>query len=170
MGSGLSAEDVLVEAGARGAGAAGSDKEREDLLRLIRVFKDSLLAEIRDDDFPGILAGTYVFRAGKQLGIGLILTLQGRAVICWMKGFLKRPVAEVVPLASIGSVELGHRRVTGKAKPVPAIFLEAAESWELLCSPDVPDEAPLYGMVLGLLDGSINPERIPVEEAETGAP
>lgn len=158
-----------MEAAARGADAANSDQERADLLKILPAFKDSLLEEVRDGDFPGILAGTYVFRAGKKLGAGMVLTLQGRAVICWMKGFLKRPIAEVVPLTSISSVELGHRRVTGKAKPAPAIFIKAAESWELLCSPDVPAEAPLYGLLVGLLDGSVNPEQWLVEAPETGA-
>lgn len=154
----------------RGAEAARSDQERADLLKILRVFKDSLLVEIRDGDFPGILAGTYVFRGGKRLGVGVVLTLQGRAVISWMKGFLKRPMTEVVPLASIDSVELGQKRVTGKAEPAPTIFLEATESWELICSPDVPAEAPLYGLLLGLLDGSVNPEQLPVDAPEPGAP
>lgn len=148
-----------MEAAARGAEAANSDQERADLLKILPAFKDSLLEEVHDGDFPGILAGVYVVRAGKKLGAGLVLALQERAVICWMKGFLKRPTAEVVTLASISSVELGHRRVPGKAKPVPAIFVEAAENWELLFSPDVPTEAPLYGLLVRLLDGSINPEQ-----------
>lgn len=170
VGSDLMAQDVLVEAAARGADAAGSDQERADLLKILPAFKDSLLEEVRDGDFPGILAGAYVFRAGKRLGAGLVLTLQGRAVICWMKGLLKRPTAEVVPLASISSVELGHKRVTGKAKPAPTILVEATERWELLCSPDVPAEAPLYGLLVGLLDGSVNPEQWPLDAPETAAP
>jgi hypothetical protein len=169
VGSNLTAQDVLVEAAVRGADAAGSDQERADLLKIMPAFKDSLLGEVRDGDFPGLLAAVYVVRAGKKLGAGLVLALQGRAVICWMKGFLKRPTAEVVPLASISSVELGRRRVPGNAKPVPAIFVEAVESWELICSPDVPAEAPLYGLLVGLLDGSVNPEQWPVGAPETEA-
>ena len=165
MASTLTARDVLVEAGVRGADAAGSDQERADLLKILPAFKDSLLEEIRDGDFPGILAKTYVFREGRKLGGGMVLTLQERAVICWMKR-LKRPAAEVVPLASISSVELGHRRVTGKAKPAEAIVVEAAERWELLFSPDVPAEAPLYGLLMGLLDGSVNPKHWPVDAPE----
>lgn len=36
----------------------------------------------------------------------------------------------------------------------------AAEQWELLCSPDVPKDAPLYGMLAGLLDGSLTPDQL----------
>lgn len=157
----LTAKDVFVEAAGRGSDASGSEKEREDLLKIVQVFGKEMIERIEDGDAPGIFATARVFRAGRSLGVGVVLTLGDRAVVGWMKGFLKRPTTEVVPFASIESVDLRKKQVSGWAQPVPCVFVAAEEDWELMCSPDVPQEAPLYQLLCASLDGRLSSEQWP---------
>jgi hypothetical protein len=159
----LTAKDVFVEAAARGSDASGSEKERADLLKIVQVFGKELVERIEDGDEPGILVTARVFRAGRSVGVGPVLTLGNRMVVGWMKGILKRPTSEVVPFSSIASADLRKKQVSGWAQPVPCVFVAAEEDWELMCSPDVPSEAPLYELLCASLDGRLTPEQWPAD-------
>jgi|SRR6188472_658293 len=158
----MAAEEVLLDAAERGYVASGSDKEGKDLIRVLPVYKTALLSRIVDDDVAGVLALSYAFRDGKDLGGGVILTLGDRALIGWMKGLLKKPVVEAVPLSSISSVEQGVRRPGGRIRSEhPIITVEAESKWEILYSPDVPPDAPLYSLLTDLLAGRVKADQLP---------
>jgi hypothetical protein len=158
----MAAEEVLLDAAERGYAASGSDKEGKDLVKVLPVYKTPLLAQILDDDVAGVLALSYTFRDGKDLGGGVILTLGDRALIGWMKGLLKKPVVEAVPLSSIASVKRGVRPPGGRIRSEhPIITIEAESKWEILYSPDVPPDAPLYGLLVSLLTGEVVADQLP---------
>lgn len=160
----MSAQDVLIDSADRGAIASESDVERKDLLQLLRVFKDALLVNIRDGDVPGLLAGTPIFRNGKDLRIGVVLALEDRVLLGWMKGILKKPVIEAIPLSSITSVEHSARppQANRYQKVTSSLLIKAADDWELLCSPDVSDRAPLYRILVELLSGELKLDQLPL--------
>lgn len=162
----MTGQDVLVTAAERGVGASESEVEGSDILKVLRVFKGELLGEVREGDVAGVLAPAYLFRGGKHLGGGLALALQDRVVFGWLRGILKRPTIAVVPLASISSVESTTKAVGGHAPPMPTIAVSAGEDWELVQSPDVPAEAPLYDILHRLLDGNLRADELPAVEGE----
>jgi hypothetical protein len=158
----MAAQEVLVDAAERGFAASGSEKERKDLIKTLPVFKTALLAQIRDDDVAGVMALSYTLRDGKDLGGGVVLTLGDRALIGWMKGLLKKPVVEAVLFSSITSVEQGVRPPGGRIRSEhPILMVEAESRWEILYSPDVPAEAPLYGLLADLLAGRQKADQLP---------
>ncbi|HEY6729724.1 MAG TPA: hypothetical protein VI039_01730 [Solirubrobacterales bacterium] len=152
----MSAEDVLVNAAERGWVAVDSEMEKSAIMDMVKVFKGALLKEIRDDDVAGALAAVLVIRDGDVLGTGVVVVLADRALIGWMKGLLKKPVVEAVPLATITEVTRGVKEPTRRiCNPNRAIFVRAAQDWELLCArTDIPDQ-PVYDLVAGLLGGTI---------------
>lgn len=155
-----------MDAAERGATASRSDAETKDLLKIVKVFKDALLAKMAEDDVAGIMTSTYVFRDGKPLGAGVVLTLSDRALFGWMKGIFKKPVIETVPLSSITAVKRGVKASTPRMpKATSALFVKAGQEWEFLCSPYVAADAPLYGMLADLLSGTLKPDQLP-----SGAP
>ena len=154
----------IDDGGGTGIAASESPVEREDILKILQVFKANLLAEIRAGDVAGILAPTYLYRDGKRLGGGLVLTLGDRAVIGWMRGIFKRPTTEIVPLTAIDAVQRATKVVGGKAEPMPAILVTAGDDWEMLQSPDVPAQAPLYELLSRLLDGSLHADELPIDD------
>ncbi len=165
----MAADEVLIDAVERGYLASGSEKERQDILKVLSVFKDALLREIRADDMAGVMALCYTLRDGKDLGSGVILTLADRALFAWMKGLLKKPVVEAVPFSSIAGVERGVRAPSGRIRSEhPTITVKAASDWEILCSPDVPDDAPLYGLLVDLLGGRVKVDQLPDLESQWG--
>lgn len=157
----MAADQVLIDAVERGYLASGSDKEKQDILNVLRVFKDALLREIRVDDTAGVMALSYTFRDGKDLGSGVVLTLGDRVLFGWMKGLLKKPVVEAVPLSSIAGVERGVKPASRRLRENRTITVKAASEWEMLCSPDVPDDAPLYGLLTDLLSGRVGVDQLP---------
>lgn len=158
----MAAQEVLVDAAERGFAASGSEKEGKDLIKALPIFKTALLAQVRDDDVAGVMALSYTLRDGKDLGGGVVLTLGDRALIGWMKGLLKKPLVEAVLLSSIASVEQGVRSPGGRIRSEhPIITVEAESRWEILYSPDVPADAPLYGLLADLLAGRQKADQLP---------
>jgi hypothetical protein len=158
----MGAEEVLLDAAERGYAASGSDKEGKDLFGVLPVYKAALLSQILDDDVAGVLALSYTLRDGKDLGGGVVLALGDRALVGWMKGLLKKPVVEAVPLSSIASVEQGVRPPGGRIRSEhPIISVEAESRWEILYSPDVSPDARLYGLLADLLAGRVKADQLP---------
>ncbi|HET8861635.1 MAG TPA: hypothetical protein VFM94_00100 [Solirubrobacterales bacterium] len=166
----MAADEVLIDAVERGYLASGSEREREDLFRVLSVFKDALLREIHADDTAGVMALSYTIRDGKNLGAGVILTLDDRVLFGWMKGLLKKPVIEAIPLSSITGVEQGVRPASGRLRENRTITIRAASEWEMICSPDVPDGAPLYGLLTDLLSGKVKADQLPDLESQWKEP
>jgi hypothetical protein len=163
----MAAEEVLIDTVERGYLASGSDKEKKDMLSALRVYKDALLSQIRDDDTAGVMAISYTFRDGKDLGGGLVMALGDRVLFSWMKGLLKKPVVEAVPFSSITSAEHGMRPPRGRIRSEhPTVTVKAVNEWEILCSPDVPAGAPLYGLLADLLGGRVKADRLPDLESQ----
>lgn len=105
------------------------------------------------------MALSYALRDGKDLGGGVVLTLGDRVLIGWMKGLLRKPVVEAVPFSSI---EQGVRPPGGRIRSEhPIITVEAESRWEILYSPDVPADAPLYGLLADLLAGRQKADQLP---------
>jgi len=165
----MTAEDVLATTAEHGVAASGLALENNDVLMLLRIFNKDLLAEIRDDDAPGVMAPTYLFRSGKRLGGGVAAVVGDRALFGWMKGLLKKPTIAVVPLSSITSAKRDVKVVGGHAKPTPVIIVSADEDWELLPSPDVPAEAPLYTILTDLLTGAEIVDEFPAGPPEAAS-
>ncbi len=131
----MTVQDILANAAERAADASKSDVERRDILNMVKVFAKTLSAHIRDHDVAGVLVPTYIFRGARPLGAGVVLTLGDRVLMGWMKGLLKKPVVETVPLASITKVEGGTKGPGGRlSKETRVLIITAAEQWELLCS------------------------------------
>lgn len=158
----MDAQDVLVESAEIGSIASESEVEKKDLLALFKVFAAALLPYLKDDDVPGLLIGTSLFRNGKDLRSAVVLALGDRVLLGWMKGILKKPVVEVVPLSSIMSAERVTPPQAGSFPKVRSSVVIAAEDrWEILCSPDVADEAPMYRILVELLTGELTADRLP---------
>jgi hypothetical protein len=137
------------------------------MLNVLRAYKSALLPQIRADDTAGVMALSYTFRDGKDLGGGVVLTLGDRALFAWMKGLLKKVVVEAVPLSSITEVEQGVRAPSGRIRSEhPTITVKAASEWEILYSPDVPADAPLYGVLADLLAGRVKADQLPDLESQ----
>lgn len=158
----VSATDVLLDAAELGAVASESNRESRDLLKLLKVFKDVLLANIGDDDSRGLMAGTFLSRNGKDLRTGVVLVLQDRILLGWMKGMLKKPVVEAILLSAVATVERGKKATPGRSRVSESIVVKAGtDTWELLCSPDVAPDAPLYRMVAELIAGEQTMDGLP---------
>lgn len=151
----MAAEDVLITAAERGLFASRSTEAGNNVLGVLKVFNVDLLAQIRDDDVPGIMVPTAMYRGGKWLRGGVVLALQDRALVGWMRGILKKPTVVVLPYASFSSVRRDSKVVSGSAQPMPAIVVTAEEQWEFLCAPEVPEDAPLYDLLTRILAGEL---------------
>jgi len=159
----MDAHEVLLNSMEFGVIAAESPAEEKYFLDMVRIFKNALLAQVREDDTSGLMAGTYIYRNGKDLRGGLVLALGDRVVLGWMKGFLKKPMIEVVPYSTIQSAARSSTpRTKANRRVRSAIVIKAASEWELFCSPDVADEAPLYRILVELLSGKQTTSELPV--------
>jgi hypothetical protein len=164
-GTALTAEDILTDAATRGINAGRSRGFQNDVMMGLRAFGKSLAANMAQDDVAGVMVTAGVIRGGKMLGSGVVLTLQDRVLVGWMQGMLKKPFIATIPLSSISSVERKVKPAGGRmARATPALAVQAADAWELLCSSEVPQDAPLYGMLAGLLGGSLDPKDLPPVE------
>jgi hypothetical protein len=158
----MSAEDVLVDSVHMGWVASESETEKRDMLMVLKVFKDVLLSNIRDGDESGLFAATALFRNGKALQAGVVLVLQDRVVLGWMKGLFKKPVAESVPLSTMSEVKRGPQTSSRGPKVKESItFQTAGDKWEMWCSPDVAPDAALYQMLTELLAGELTTGKLP---------
>ena len=163
----MAADEVLIDAVERGYLASKSEKERNDMLNVLRAYKGALLPQIRPDDTAGVMALSYTFRDGKDLGGGVVLSLDDRVLFAWMKGLLKKVVVEAVPYSTIAEVKQGIRPPTGRIRSEhPTITVKANSEWEILCSPDVPSDAPLYGLLADLLAGRMKTNQLPDLESQ----
>jgi hypothetical protein len=161
----LTAEDILTDAATRGINAGRSRGFQNDVMMGLKLFGKSLSTNMAQDDVAGVMVTAGVIRGGKMLGSGVVLTLQDRALVGWMQGILKKPFIASIPLSSITSVERTLKPAGGRmARATPSLVVQADEPWELLCSSEVSSEAPLYDMLAGLLDGSLDPKELPPVE------
>ncbi len=129
--------EVITSSAEKGIELTGSSDAQQTTVGVITAFRDKLLPAVEVDEEPGVLAPTYLLCDGRHLGAGVALVLEDRAILGWMKGLLKRPVIEAVPLARIEAVEPGSKPAGGRlAKPLESIRLKSGKEWELLFTQD----------------------------------
>lgn len=158
----MSTEDSIITAVARAAEAGQSNGFQNDLLAMVKVFSQALKSKLGATDDAGLMVAGGLARNGTSLGMGVVLTLQDRILIGWMKGFLRKPVIETVELAAITDVSRAIKPPAGRvAKDAQLIKFRTGEEWELTCSPELPDQAPLFDLFTGILNGSLAPSELP---------
>lgn len=136
----MTSKEVLTESAASSVELAGSGSQ-EEIIGMLRIFKDKLLPCIREDDMPGLFVPMYIFRGDQQLGAGVILALKDRAILGWMKGLLRKPVITEVSVAGM-KVETGTKpKGGGLTKPLASLRLTGREVWELLFAQNAGDVA-----------------------------
>lgn len=156
----MNSKDALAATVERSVGIAGSGAQ-QDLLGLLRIFKDKLLLTLREGDQPGVMASAFIMRGDQQVGPGVALILQDRLILGWQKGLLRKPVLAELPLSSISQAEPGIKPKTGRmAKPLASLKLTGSESWELLFTQDAPD-LKLRDTLAQLLQGTLSLDQLP---------
>lgn len=149
----MDAGDILSESAVRAVELSTASDAQEEIVGLLKVFSDKLLPAIRDDDVPGLMAPTYLSRDGKLLGPGVVVALRDRAVLGWMKGLLRKPTIEVLPLTEIEEVERDTKPAGGQlSKPLASLRVTGSEKWEFLFTEDA-DGMKLRDILAKLLAG-----------------
>lgn len=149
----MDAKDVLTESALSTIELLDPGDAQQDILRVLKVFHDKLLPFVHDDDVPGFLAPSYLFRDGKPFGPGVVVALKDRAILGWMKGLLRKLVVEELPLTDIKETER-DTRPAGRhlTKPLASLRMTNSREWELLFTEDA-DGRKLRDVLAKLLTG-----------------
>jgi hypothetical protein len=170
----MTAKDALADSLWMGAVASESPAEEKDLKGTFRVFARPFLDEMHEGDIRGLLVATMLYRNGKQLSAAMILVLRDRVLLGWMKGLLKKPTVESIPLSAITDVQRSSETPARLDKVKEVIKFNAADDqWLAACSPSVSPDAPLYKMLVELLNGEQTADKLPAPPASeqgTGEP